>query len=99
MFESFITAVEFLNSSQKYNSGHVEKIQKFMKEKSTGRRQLSELWECDENLPKGWKTRLINGWKNPRRIFLAPDGDQFASERIALQYMIKENYEPMKIKK
>ena len=99
IFESFLTATDFLSSSEKYGKDDVEKIKKFMKEKSAERRQESDLWKSEKILPTGWKSRYINGFKHQRKIFLSPEGAQFASERVAFQHMVENNYAPSEIQK
>ena len=92
LFESFLTATEFLKSNEKYTKDDVEKMMKFLKNKSAVRRMESDLWESDENLPNGWKRRSISGWKSSKTIYMSPEGSQFFSERVAYQHIVENEY-------
>ena len=46
-------------------------------------------WKSTDFLPTGWKTKLAD---SGNKIFLSPDGNQFAGRRVVLQHMIKEKF-------
>ena len=99
MFESFLTAMDYIKSNPKYNIDDITNLQTFMKQRSKERRQSLDSWESNDKFPIGWKRRVVNGFKHSRNMFMSPSGEQFASERVALEHMIENKYDPAEIAK
>ena len=96
-FHSYLGAVEYMKSIKKYTEKDISLIQDIMNEKVKERNENNEEWIGSKSLPAGWKTRICRGI-NGKKFFLSPDGIQFPCSRVALQHMIKENYQAKEIK-
>ena len=91
LFESFFAAMEFMKTDPKFTKVDLDKLQNYITEKANNRRQLSELWKDDKNLPEGWRYRIADGVRG-KVFYLAPGGEQFQSRKAVYQHLIKENY-------
>ena len=88
LFESYKKALNFMEKSKKYDVEDVENFNDFVSETSSKRRQSMTNWKEVNSLPCGWKTK-IGGSK---QFLISPNGHQFANRRLAMKFMIEENY-------
>jgi len=95
LFESYKSAVNFIETSNKYDVEDVENFNDFMSENSNKRRQSMADWKEVNSLPYGWKTKMGGS----KQFFISPDGLQFANRRIALKYMLDENHPTIDVEK
>merc|ERR1712129_208320 len=93
VYPSMKTAVHFMKECGQYKEEEVRKIQKFVKKENRTSINTRFNWSEDKNLPPGWKSRIADGAEG-RKYVLMPDGNQFPSLFSALQFMVKEKYEP-----
>ena len=92
-FKSFLKTQEYLQSTNKYSESHLDDLKLLCEEKATERRQGDASWEEDPSVPGGWKMRVtVDGKKNEKEFFLAPDGRQFTGRRVALKTMIEDGF-------
>jgi len=91
VFESQISAREYMESSEAFTATDMEKFDLFSEEKSSRRRMNQQEWEEKEGLPQGWKVKLSQGGN---RYFLTPGGQSLIGSRVALQHMIKNQFSP-----
>jgi len=91
IYNSLKTAVEFMESTDKYSDEDIVQIRTLYENESKQNRQQKYDWAEDPTVPSGWKTRTVDGKMN-KKFFLAPDGSSFACRRSGLQHMIKEKF-------
>ena len=93
VFHSYLSACEYMKSCEGFNENDIIKLSKLHEEVSNLKRQYhfegKKEWQKNENLPHGWKIKVMASGK---KFFLSPNGKQFAGRKSALQYMIKENF-------
>ena len=80
-----------MKTDPKFTKVDLDKLQNCITEKANNRRQLSELWKDDKNLPEGWRYRIADGVRG-KVFYLAAGGEQFQSRKAVYQHLIKENY-------
>ena len=52
-------------------------------------------WKEVNSLPYGWKTKMGGS----KQFLISPDGHQFANRRLAMKFMIEENYPSIDVNK
>jgi hypothetical protein len=60
---------------------HRQRLEEFFQERTVDRRNSGYVWEdTDPSLPAGWRSRQSNS----KKFYMAPDGAQFATRRLAI---------------
>ena len=93
VFNSLKTAIEFmeLGVEDNFSEDDIKNLKTLYENESKQNRQVKYDWSEDETVPRGWKTRVVEG-KMKKKFFLAPDGSSFSCRRSGLQHMIKESF-------
>ena len=88
-FESYLSAIKFMESSEKYCDKDIEGVNKLLAENTKDWRKstfLVDTSKVDHPLPKGWRVRPCGS----RNYIVSPQGQQFPTRKKALQSMIQE---------
>ena len=105
LFKSTIEALKFVEKYRKYFSEEdVDKIKKFNSHSYNQRsrnvnkeRNLDDWILNDESIPRGWRIKRFRFGKLLSSKLLSPEGRMLQGRRVALKYMIDENYPKDKI--
>merc|ERR1719342_293654 len=84
--ESWCTAIDYIKENEAYSEEDSERLLKAMEVKSKERRLEGYVWEEDDTVPEGWKSRRAQS-KTEKQYFLSPQGQAFASRFVAYQHM------------
>ena len=90
VFESVKLAVEFMESMEEYKEKDIEQLKAFQAQLSRVTTKRREDWVESDTVPPGWKVRPGCGKEAGKEWVLRPDGRQFMTRCIALQYLAKE---------
>ena len=72
------------------DEGEIENFRNFLEIQAVVSRSKKFTWKCDpKTLPEGWKIRTTGS----KAFILSPDGQQFCSRKLCLQYMLREGWE------
>ena len=72
------------------DKGEIENFRNFLEIQAVVSRSKKFTWKCDpKTLPEGWKIRTTGS----KAFILSPDGRQFCSRKLCLQYMLREGWE------
>ena len=96
-FKSFIRALKFAENCKtgEIVDEDVERMKLFQEDISIDRRILGYNWQESESLPDGWKIRAAkgkDGKESVKEYLLSPSGIQYQSRRVALTFLIKNNF-------
>ena len=73
-----------------YPEEEIENFRSFLEVQAVVSRSQKFTWESDPTtLPEGWKIRRTGR----KEFILSPDGQQFCSRKLCLQYMLREGWE------
>ena len=90
LYQSFITAKEFMEENSNYGLEDTKNLDKLVELSGNAFRQTVGQWQEDITLPEGWKSRISEGkMKSEKQFFLSPAGEQFACRRLALKSMVE----------
>ena len=72
------------------DKGEIENFRNFLEIQAVVSRSKKFTWKSDpKTLPEGWKIRTTGS----KAFILSPDGQQFCSRKLCLQYMLREGWE------
>ena len=72
------------------NEGEIQNFRSFLEVQAVVSRSKKFTWSSDpKTLPEGWKIRTTGR----KSFILSPDGQQFCSRKLCLQYMLREGWE------
>ena len=97
MFHSTKAVISYMTNSQLYSQEDIARIKTRLEVETRKNRPQKYDWLEDENLPPGWKYRTIIKAGIRTDYVITETGAQFQSRRAAIEYMIKEDYEPQTI--
>ena len=84
--------------SSSYLKKDLDRIDQLQGKKSTEQREKGNKWEENsESVPKGWKRRICEG-ESKAEFILSPTGAQFKSRYVAIQDMIKNEFDEEEVK-
>ena len=90
LYQSFITAKEFMEGNSKYGVEDAKNLDKLVELSGNAFRQAVGQWQEDITLPEGWKSRISDGkMRSEKQFFLSPAGEQFSCRRLALKSMVE----------
>ena len=90
LYQSYITAKEFMEGNSKYGVKDGKNLDKLVELSGNAFRQAVGQWQEDITLPEGWKSRISEGkMRSEKQFFLSPAGEQFTSRRLALKSMVE----------
>ena len=99
-FESTKSAIKYMIESCKYSKKDVKKLEaKIVQEAKKLCPDKYDWIENGENVPPGWKYRVVKCTNNlERHFFLAPDGSSYSGRKQAVDYMRKHGHDENHIK-
>ena len=99
MFHSTKAVISYMRKSDDYTEDDVSKIKQRLEIETRKNRPQKYNWLDDERLPEGWKYRTITKAGIRTDYVITENNYQFQSRRAAIEYVIKENYDPQVIYK
>ena len=88
-FMSYKDASRYVETN--YDSDTLKRMNSLMDILGVEMRMEGYDWSESDSVPQGWKVRIAEG-KTGKEFFLSPDGKMFPSRIVAVQHMIREQF-------
>ena len=88
IFESFKKALTYMEQSDQYDEEDSQNLNDLSAQLTETRKQGKSEWKEVNSLPRGWKASNSDS----KQIFLSPNGETFSTRRVALKFMIDNDY-------
>ena len=93
IFKSYRKAQEYISSYM--SEEDLARFAAYAEGESKVNRNSSYEWLEEPSLPKGWRSRLSEA----KKYYLAPTNEQFPVRRLALKFMVEQNYPEQDLEK